>query len=63
MPEQEEISLIHSVAWNDKLNRAIEANDAKTLEVLAQDVINAAAKGDLAAIKEVFDAVDGPVDY
>jgi len=63
MPEQDEISLIKSKSWNDKLNRAIEVNDTEMLDALAQAVINAAIKGDVAAIKEIGDAVDGPVDY
>jgi len=52
-----------SKSWNDKLNRAIETNDTKTLEALAQDVISEALKGNVVALKEIGDCLDGEVDY
>ena len=53
----------NSAAWNNELDRAIQSNDTKTLDVLAQDVINEAIKGNVAALKEIGDCLDGEVDY
>ncbi len=53
----------NSESWNNKLDQAIQSNDTKTLEALAQDVINEAIQGNITAIKMIGDCVDGEVDY
>ncbi len=53
----------NSESWNNKLDLAIQSNDTDTLDVLAQDVINEAIEGNVAALKEIGDCIDGEVDY
>ena len=53
----------NSESWNNKLDRATQLNDTKTLEALAQDVISEVLKGNVAALKEIGDCIDGEVDY
>lgn len=45
--------------WEDALRRAILADDGKRLRAIAERLLDKAAEGDVAAIKEVGDRLDG----
>lgn len=50
--------------WQDAINRAIkrrEADDPRAMEKLADKLLNAVDAGDIAAMKEFGDRVDGKV--
>ena len=45
--------------WEDELRRAILADDGKKLRAIAEKLMDKAAEGDIAAIKELGDRIDG----
>lgn len=45
--------------WADAINRALLAEDGKKLRALADRLIDKAIEGDVTALKEVGDRVDG----
>lgn len=45
--------------WRDMLDRAIASDDSKRLRAAAEALLDAAAAGDLPAIKELADRLDG----
>ena len=45
--------------WADALNRALLAEDGKKLRALADKLIDKALDGDVTALKEVGDRMDG----
>jgi hypothetical protein len=45
--------------WADAINRALLAEDGKKLRALADKLIDRALEGDVTALKEVGDRVDG----
>lgn len=45
--------------WRDTLRRALLAEDGKNLRKIADALVAKAADGDVAAIKEIGDRVDG----
>lgn len=45
--------------WGDTLRRAIAQDDGKTMRKAAEALLKAAADGDIAAIKELADRLDG----
>ncbi len=45
--------------WADTLRRALLAEDGKTLRRLAERLIERAADGDVPALKEIGDRIDG----
>lgn len=45
--------------WADTLNRALLAEDGKKLRELAEKLIDRALEGDVTALKEIGDRVDG----
>lgn len=45
--------------WAAAINRALLAEDGKKLRELAERLINRALDGDIAALKEIGDRVDG----
>lgn len=45
--------------WFDALNRALLAEDGKKLRALADKLIDRALEGDVTALKEVGDRIDG----
>lgn len=45
--------------WTDALKRALLRNEGKDLEAIAQKVIEMAKDGDIQAIREVGDRVEG----
>jgi len=45
--------------WAEAINRALLAEDGKKLRALADKIIDRALEGDVAALKEVGDRVDG----
>lgn len=45
--------------WADALRRAIVQSDGKTLRRLADAIVAKAADGDVAALKEIGDRLDG----
>jgi hypothetical protein len=45
--------------WAETLNRALLAEDGKKLRELADKLINRALEGDVTALKEIGDRVDG----
>lgn len=45
--------------WSEALNRAIAQDDKDLLRLAAESLLNAAAGGDLAAIRELADRLDG----
>ena len=52
---------IKAKPWSDAINRALLANKGKKLRALADRLIDRALEGDVAALKEVGDRVDGKV--
>ena len=47
--------------WSDAINRALLAEDGKKLRALADRLIDRALEGDVTALKEIGDRVDGKV--
>lgn len=47
--------------WSDALRRALLANDGKKLRLLAGKLIAKAMKGDVHALKEIGDRIEGKV--
>jgi len=47
--------------WKETLNRAVLAKDGKALRRIADALIDKAGEGDVAAIKELGDRIDGKV--
>ena len=47
--------------WSEAINRALLAEDGKKLRELAERLINRALDGDVTALKEIGDRVDGKV--
>lgn len=45
--------------WYEALNRALLANDGQKLRALADKLIEEAEKGDVQALKEIGDRIDG----
>lgn len=45
--------------WAEAINRALLAEDGKKLRALADRIIDRALEGDVAALKEVGDRMDG----
>lgn len=45
--------------WSEALNRALLAEDGKKLRALAEKLIDKALEGDVPALKEVGDRIDG----
>lgn len=45
--------------WAEAINRALKADNGKKLRALAEKLIERAQDGDIAALKEVGDRVDG----
>lgn len=45
--------------WADAVNRALLANDGQKLRALADKLIDRALEGDVSALKEIGDRVDG----
>lgn len=45
--------------WAEAINRALLAEDGKKLRALADRIIDKALEGDVAALKEIGDRVDG----
>jgi len=45
--------------WAEAVNRALLAEDGKKLRALADKLIDKALEGDVAALKEIGDRVDG----
>lgn len=50
---------IKSKPWRDALNRAIAQQDGKKLRAMADKLIAQAMKGDVSALKEIGDRLDG----
>mgnify|MGYP003110318975 CR=1 FL=1 len=47
--------------WKETLNRAVLAKDGEALRRIADALIDKAGQGDVAAIKELGDRIDGKV--
>lgn len=45
--------------WAEAINRALMAEDGKKLRALADKIIDRALEGDVTALKEIGDRVDG----
>ena len=45
--------------WEDTLRRAVVQSDAERLRMIAEALIDKAASGDVSAIKELGDRIDG----
>lgn len=45
--------------WAEAINRALLAEDGKKLRLLADKIIDKALEGDVSALKEIGDRVDG----
>lgn len=45
--------------WEDAIRRAILADDGKRLRAIAERLLDKAAEGDIAAMKELGDRIDG----
>lgn len=45
--------------WADAINRVLLAEDGKKLRALAEKLVDRAIEGDISALKEVGDRVDG----
>ena len=45
--------------WSDAINRALLANDGQKLRALADKLIDKALEGDVQALKEIGDRVEG----
>lgn len=45
--------------WEDAIRRAVLADDGKRLRAIAERLLDKAAEGDVAAIKELGDRLDG----
>lgn len=45
--------------WAEAINRALLAEDGKKLRALADKIIDKALEGDVSALKEIGDRVDG----
>lgn len=45
--------------WRDAIRRAILADDGQRLRAIAEALLTKAAEGDVAAIKELGDRIDG----
>lgn len=48
-----------SKLWEDAIRRAVLADDGKRLRQIAERLLDKAVEGDVAAIKEVGDRLDG----
>lgn len=48
-----------SKLWEDAIRRAVLQDDGKRLRAIAERLLDKAAEGDVAAIKEVGDRLDG----
>ena len=49
----------HDKPWSDAIRRALLANDGKKLRALADRLVDRALEGDVSAIREVGDRVEG----
>lgn len=45
--------------WAEAINRALLAEDGKKLRAIAEKIIDKALEGDVAALKEIGDRMDG----
>lgn len=45
--------------WEEAIRRAVLADDGKRLRAIAERLLDKAAEGDIAAIKELGDRIDG----
>lgn len=45
--------------WRDAIKRAVLADDGKRLRAIAEKLLDKASEGDVAAIKELGDRIDG----
>jgi hypothetical protein len=45
--------------WEDSIRRAVLADDGKRLRAIAEKLLDLAAEGDIAAMKEIGDRLDG----
>ena len=45
--------------WSEAINRALLAEDGKKLRALADKLIDAAMEGDVTALKEIGDRIEG----
>ena len=45
--------------WSEAINRVLLAEDGKKLRALAEKIVKLAEEGDVVALKEVGDRVDG----
>jgi hypothetical protein len=45
--------------WRDALNRSVAADDGKKLRKIADKLVKMATEGDISAIKELGDRIDG----
>ena len=52
-------SNINNRLWGDTIRRAVLAADASKLRAIADKLIDLAAEGDMQAIKELGDRIDG----
>ncbi len=50
---------VKSRPWSDAINRALLAEDGKKLRSLADKLIDRALEGDVTALKEIGDRMDG----
>lgn len=48
-----------SKLWEDAIRRAVLADDGRRLRAIAERLLDKAAEGDVAAMKEVGDRLDG----
>lgn len=48
--------------WRDAIRRAVLADDGKRLRAIAEALLDKAASGDVPAIKELGDRIDGKPD-
>lgn len=49
----------HDKPWSDAIRRALLANDGKKLRAIAEKVVEKAEEGDMAAIREIGDRIEG----
>jgi hypothetical protein len=48
-----------SKLWEESIRRAVLADDGKRLRSIAEKLLDLAAEGDIAAMKEIGDRLDG----